>query len=93
MAGIQTVLIADDSDMMRKIAKMTIQKIGHEVIEAVTKPIQRGKHDSCGSGCLTFIGEVMEADHQNNKYRDQRKPKRGRRNCDFKKRSGAGQQQ
>jgi CheY-like chemotaxis protein len=28
------VLIADDSDMMRKIAKMSLQKGGHEVIEA-----------------------------------------------------------
>ncbi|MBN1824101.1 MAG: response regulator [Endomicrobiales bacterium] len=28
------VLIADDSDMMRKVAKMSIEKGGHQVIEA-----------------------------------------------------------
>lgn len=28
------ILIADDSDMMRKIAKMTLEKAGHAVIEA-----------------------------------------------------------
>ena len=28
------ILVADDSDMMRKIAKMSIEKGGHQVIEA-----------------------------------------------------------
>ncbi|MHB9155639.1 MAG: response regulator [Endomicrobiales bacterium] len=30
------VLIADDSDMMRKIARMSIEKGGHQVVEAST---------------------------------------------------------
>lgn len=28
------ILVADDSDMMRKIARMSLQKGGHEIIEA-----------------------------------------------------------
>ena len=28
------ILVADDSDMMRKIARMSIEKGGHQVIEA-----------------------------------------------------------